>query len=125
MAMISSEPTRAGCHQSSSTIRAAEMPQRSRCAPYAERHQERCSPVHHGSDRRSIEMIVVVMGNDGDVDPRQLAQRNWRRIRALGPIQLSGDNRSLHSGSMSTVTPSILTSAEECPNQSREVQMRR
>lgn len=35
----------------------------------------------------------------------------------LGPTQLSGDARSLHRGSVSTVTPSISTSTEECPNQ--------
>src|SRR5882672_5284448 len=35
----------------------------------------------------------------------------------LGPTQLSGDARSLHTGSISTVTPSISTSTEKCPNQ--------
>ena len=35
----------------------------------------------------------------------------------FGPTQLSGDARSLHRGSVSTVTPSISTSTEECPNQ--------
>ncbi len=35
----------------------------------------------------------------------------------FGPVQLTGEARSLHRGSVSTVTPSISSSTEECPNQ--------
>lgn len=52
---------------------------------HAERHHEHCIPIRHGSNRRPIEMVIVVMGNHDDVDPRQLAQPNGRGIPPLGP----------------------------------------
>ena len=62
-------------------------------------------------------MVEVVVREQHRVDPRQffLSVIVGAKNR-FGPAHCTGDARSSHTGSISTRTPSISTSVDECPN---------
>jgi hypothetical protein len=72
----------------------------------AERHEEyrrAAGLLRQGFNTLAIEVIVVIVGNDDDIDVRQIAQRD--------PANRNGEARREKIGSVSTLSPLACTKA--------------
>ncbi len=59
------------------------------------------------SQRRDVQVIVVIVTEKNGVDGRQILERHAGLANTLGPIRRNGLTRSDQTGSVRIVTPSI------------------